>query len=175
MACLVNLIDSLRKALFKQINVNTMTIHDEECSAWNCSFVDWDSLCDSHRITPDRDNNLTLCSIVPCWPHPNNRDTRGNQGCCKVILPLSCQGSECFIEMIGEIASGVSDIPFSLSSKESKNNIVEDGQHFWRVAHAQLGMILLHGHISPMMQPILNPPMPSGQFEKPFGICQIRR
>src|SRR5690348_3602680 len=78
MACLVKLIASLRKALFKQINVNTMTVHDEGCSAWNCSFVDWDSLCDSHRITPDRDNNLTLGNIVPCWPHPNNRDTSGN-------------------------------------------------------------------------------------------------
>jgi len=77
--------------------------------------------------------------------------------------------------MIGEIASGVSHIPFALSSKESKNDVVEDGQHFWRMTHTQLGVILLHGYVSPMMQPILNPPMTSGQFEKPFRICQRRR
>ena len=77
--------------------------------------------------------------------------------------------------MIGEIASGVSHIRFSESGKESKNDVVEDGQHFWRVAHAQLGVILLHRHVSPMMQPVLNSPMTSSQFEEPFGSCQIRR
>jgi len=61
--------------------------------------------------------------------------------------------------MRGEIASGVSSIRFSASRKESKNDVVEDGQHFWRVAHAQLGVILLHGHVSPLMQPILNSPL----------------
>src|SRR2546423_13016322 len=61
--------------------------------------------------------------------------------------------------MIGEIASGVSPIRFSESGKESNNDVVEDGQHFWRVAHAQLGAMLLPRHVSPMMQPVLNSPM----------------
>ena len=57
--------------------------------------------------------------------------------------------------MIGEIAPGVSYMRFSESRKETKNDVVENGQHFWRVAHAQLGVILLHGHVSPMMHAVL--------------------
>ena len=60
----------------------------------------------------------------------------GSQGCCKVIFSSSDQTSESFIEMIGKVTPSLSDIGLMLSSKESKNNVVEDGQHFWRVAHA---------------------------------------
>lgn len=65
--------------------------------------------------------------------------------------------------MIGEIASGMSDISCSQASKESKNDIVEDGEHFWRVAHTKLGVIFLHGGIPSLMQSIFDAPMPSGQ------------
>ena len=85
-----------------------------------------------------------------------------SQGCCKVESPFSNEKNEGSLEMIGEIASGVSHIGFSLSGKESKNDIVEDSQHFWRVAHTTLCVIFLHGDISSMVQTILNSPMTSG-------------
>ena len=75
--------------------------------------------------------------------------------------------------MRGKIAPGMSDIGLTLSSKESKHDIVEDRQHFRRMAQTNLSVVFLHGDIASMMQPILNAPMTSRQFEEPFGICQI--
>jgi hypothetical protein len=75
--------------------------------------------------------------------------------------------------MIGKIAPGMSDIGLTLSSKESKHDIVEDRQHFRRMAHTNLSVVFLHGDIASMMQPILNAPMTSRQCEESFGISQI--
>jgi hypothetical protein len=75
--------------------------------------------------------------------------------------------------MRGKIAPGMSDIGLTLSSKESKHDIVEDRQHFRRMAHTNLSVVFLHGDIASMMQPILNAPMTSRQCEESFGISQI--
>jgi hypothetical protein len=74
-------------------------------------------------------------------------------------FPSSQQRNERFIEVIGKIAPGMSDIGLTSSSKEAKHDIVEDRQHFRRMAQTNLSMIFLHGDIASMMQPILNAPM----------------
>src|SRR5207237_3297939 len=64
---------------------------------------------------------------------------------------------------------------FSLSSKESKNDIVEDCQHFRCMSHAQLCMILAQGHITPIVESIFNAPVSSCQFQKSLRIGQMSR
>jgi hypothetical protein len=88
------------------------------------------------------------------------------QGCCKVTIALRNQTRKRYIEMIRKLASGMSHICFPLSCKESDRNIVEHGEHFWRMLHVYLSMILTKGHIASMMEAIFNPPMASGQLKE---------
>ena len=89
-----------------------------------------------------------------------------SQGCCKVTIALRNQTRKRYIEMIRKLASGMSHICFPLSCKESDRNIVEHGEHFWRMPHAYLSMILTKGHIASMMEAIFNPSMASGQLKE---------
>src|SRR6266567_8506615 len=81
------------------------------------------------------------------------------------ISSLSHERSECSVEMIGECASGLSNIGGPLSSKQSKDSVVENRKHLGRMTHAQLGMIFTHRGIASIMQSVFDSPMPSGQFQ----------
>src|SRR5712672_1894875 len=89
-----------------------------------------------------------------------------SQGCCKVFPPLlSHQSSEGFIKVISEFPSGMSDIGYPLSSEQSKDGVVEHGQHLRGLSHAHLRMIFSQSSIAPIMQLVFDPPMPSGQVQ----------
>src|SRR5258708_20646244 len=79
------------------------------------------------------------------------------------------------LKMIGESASGMSDIGFSLFGKESKHNVVEDRHHLRRMAHAQLPMILVQRHITAMVESIFNAPLSSRQLQQSVRIGQMSR
>ncbi len=53
-----------------------------------------------------------------------------------VAKPLSHQRSKWSVEMIGQFTPGTSDIGFSLSSKQTKDGVVEDKEHLGRTTHA---------------------------------------
>jgi hypothetical protein len=55
--------------------------------------------------------------------------------------PLSHERSECAVELIGECASGLSNIGGSLSRKQPKDGVVENSEHLRGMAQTQLGMI----------------------------------
>src|SRR2546429_9996401 len=84
------------------------------------------------------------------------------------ISPLSHQRSECFVEMIGECASGMSDIGLPLSGEQSKDRVVEHCKHLGGMAHAHLSMIFSQRGIASIMEAIFNSPMPSGQVQYAF-------
>ena len=60
------------------------------------------------------------------------------------ISPLSHEGSECSVEMIGEFASGLSNIGGPEPRKQPKDGVVEDSEHLRRMTHAPLCMIFAH-------------------------------
>ncbi len=91
------------------------------------------------------------------------------------ISSLSHERSECSVEMIGECASGLSNIGGPLSSKQSKDSVVENRKHLGRMTHAQLGMIFTHRGIASIMQSVFDSPMPSGQFQSSCGVSQTIR
>ncbi len=78
------------------------------------------------------------------------------------ISPLSHQSSECFVEMISDFASGMSDIGLSLSGEQSKDRVVEHCKDLGGMAHAHLSMIFSQRGIASSMEAILNSPVPSG-------------
>src|SRR6266566_5712984 len=78
------------------------------------------------------------------------------------ISPLSHQSSECFVEMISDFASGMSDIGLSLSGEQSKDGVIEHCKHLGGMAHAHLSMLLSERGIASRMEAILNSPVPSG-------------
>lgn len=88
------------------------------------------------------------------------------QDCCKVTIALLNQTRKRYIEMIRKLASGMSHMCFPLSCKESDRNSVEHGEHFWRMPHAYLSMILTKGHIASMMEAIFKSPTASGQLKE---------
>ena len=91
------------------------------------------------------------------------------------VASLSYPKSKCSVEMIGEFASGFSNIGCPLSCKQPKNDIVEDGEHLGCMSHPELSMILVKRHIAAIMQSIFNAPMPSCQFQESFRISQMSR
>src|SRR5947208_16568833 len=89
------------------------------------------------------------------------------------VASLSYPKSKCSVEMIGEFASGFSNIGCPLSCKQPKNDTVEDGEHLGCMSHPELSMILLKRHIAAIMQSIFNTPMPWCQFEQSFRISPM--
>ena len=91
--------------------------------------------------------------------HMRQEHTACGPGLLQSRFASSHQTDERFIKMIGKIAPGMSDIGLTLSSKESKHDIVEDRQYFRRMAHTNLSVVFVQGDIASMMQPILNAPV----------------
>ena len=58
---------------------------------------------------------------------------------------------------------------------EGNHQIAQGGQNLWRVACAQPGAIFAKGHITHVMERMLNAPMAPHQFQKVLLGGQMRR
>jgi len=67
------------------------------------------------------------------------------------------------LQLIGELAARFGEIGATLARDQSHDNIVENGEHLGRVAHAQLRVIFAQGAIPPIVQAILDAPLPEHQ------------
>lgn len=89
------------------------------------------------------------------------------------ISPLRHQRSECFVEMIGECASGMSDSGLPLSGEQSQDGVVEHGKYLGGMAHAHLSMIFSQRGIASILEAIFHAPMPSGQVQYACGMSHL--
>ena len=92
------------------------------------------------------------------------------QGCCKVGPSLTSERVQRPIDLIGELASRLSNIGHAEPRQQPSRRVVEHSQQERRMPHTQLRMILAQGGITPLMQTVLNAPMASYQCQESSGI-----